>query len=131
MEAQMKKSIVGNLVKFTFDENVPALTFDCTKMSEANRAYAIPFGMCHRLGDMAALSRKQSDGTIVTITEAMRRASIEEGCKHYESGTLNWDMHTVRVPVQNPVIQQIADKLGITYEAAQAKIAEQFLNELA
>lgn len=126
----MKKAITGNLVKFTFDEDVPALTFDCTKMSEANRAYAIPFGMCHRLGDMAALSRKQSDGTIVTITEAMRRASIEEGVKHYESGSADWDMRTVRVAPQNAVWLAIATKRGVGYDVVAAEMAQRDLDAL-
>src|SRR4030067_3408714 len=57
LEAHMKKCISGNLVKFTFEDNVAPYTFDCTKMSGANRARAIPFAMCHRLGGSAALSR--------------------------------------------------------------------------
>ncbi len=127
----MKKQIVGNLVKFTFEEGVAALAFDCTKMSGANRAYAIPFGMCHRLGDMAALSRTLPDGTVRTITEAMRHDAIAEGIAHYESDSAAWEMKASRVAPHNPVIQQIADKFGISYEAAQAKIAEQFLAEIA
>ena len=126
----MKKSIVGNLVKFTFEDDVPPLTFDCTKMSGANRAYAIPFGMCHRLGDMAALSRADKDGNVRTITEAMRREAIAEGVAHYESGAEAWELRTARAPAQSPTIAKIAEKLGITYAEAEAKVAEQMLNEM-
>jgi hypothetical protein len=126
----MKKSIAGNLVKFTFEDNVPPLTFDCTKMSGTNRAYAIPFAMCHRLGDAAALSRKQADGTIINITEAMRREAVAELATHYESGTEAWEMKGSRDASQNPTILAIAAKRGCTYEQAEAFLAEQFLAEL-
>ena len=129
LETHMKKVICGNLVKFTFDDNVAPLTFDCTKVSGANRAYAIPFAFMHRLGDAAALSRTLPDGTVRTITEAMRRGTVAEVATHYESGSADWDVKG-RGVAQSPVILTIATKLGISYEEAQAKIAEQFLGEL-
>ena len=126
----MKKSIVGNLVKFTFDGAEP-LTFDCTKMSGANRAYAIPFGMCHRLGDMAALSRTLPNGETRTITEAMRREAIAEGITHYESGGDAWELRTARVPAQNPVWLAIAEKRGVAYDVVAAEHAQADLDALA
>jgi len=122
----MKKSIDGALVKFTFDDDVPELVFDCNKMSEANMDYAIPFGMCHRLGDMAAIPRK--DGLVVT--EQMRRDAIAQGVTHYESGTVDWNMKGLRVAPQNPTILAIAAKLGMSYVEAEAEIQRRMLAEL-
>lgn len=127
----MKKSIAGNLVKFTFEEGVAPLSFDCTKMSGANRAYAIPFAMCHRLGDMAALSRTLPDGTVRTITEAMRREAVAEGIAHYESATEAWELRTVRTIPQNPVWLAMAEKRGVDYATIAAERAQADLDALA
>ena len=127
----MKKSIVGNLVKFTFEDNVPPLTFDCTKMSGANRAYAIPFGMCHRLGDAAALSRTDKDGNVRTITEAMRRDAVAEVAAHYESGAEAWELKTVRAAARNAVWEQMAVKRGVEYDVIAAEHAQADLDALA
>ena len=126
----MKKQIVGNLVKFTFEDSVPALTFDCTKMSGANRAYAIPFGMCHRLGDMAALSRTLQDGTVRTITEAMRHDAIEAGITHYESDAAQWEMKVSHVVPQNPVWLAMSVKRGVEYSIIAAERAQADLDAL-
>jgi hypothetical protein len=129
MEAQMKKSITGNLVKFTFDDNVAPLTFDCTKMSGTNRAYAIPFGMCHRLGDMAAISK--SEDNHYTVTEAMRREAILEGIAYYEdSANMDWSVRKAHVIAQNPVWLKLAEKRGVAYEVIAAEKAAADLAEL-
>lgn len=127
----MKKAIIGNLVKFTFDDGVEALTFDCTKMSGANRAYAIPFAMCHRLGDMAALSRSDKDGNVRVITEAMRRAEVAQGVAHYESDTAEWELRTARTVAQNPVWAAIAAKRGVDYATIATEHAQADLDALA
>ena len=127
----MKKAIVGNLVRFTFDDGVEALTFDCTKMSGANRAYAIPFAMCHRLGDAAALSRSDKDGNVRNITEAMRRDAVAELAAHYESGSDQWETRTARAPMQNPVWLAIAAKRGVDYAVIVAEHAQADLDALA
>lgn len=126
----MKKSITGNLVQFTFDGCEP-LTFDCTKMSGANRAYAIPFGMCHRLGDAAALSRTLPNGEVRTITEAMRREAVAEMAAHYESGSDKWELRTARAPAQNPVWLAIAEKRNVAYDVIAAEHAQADLDALA
>ena len=127
----MKKAIVGNLVKFTFDENLPGYVFDCTKMSGANRAHAIPFAMSHRLGDSAAIARKQPDGSVVVITEQMRRANVAELGDWLQTGTDQWDMRTVRAPVQNPVWAAMAEKRGVGYDVIAAEHAQADLDALA
>jgi rod shape-determining protein MreB len=76
MGMQMKKAINGTLVTFTFDGCEP-LVFDATKVHAGNRAYAEMHGWQARLGDSAALSRKQPDGTIITITEQMLKQFIK------------------------------------------------------
>lgn len=124
----MKKSIEGALVKFTFEEGVPELVFDVNTMSAENMDYAIPFGMCHRLGDMAAIPRK--DGLVVT--EQMRHDAIKAGMDHYASGTKEWNMKGgTRAAPQNPVIQAIAAKRGCTYVEAEKFLQEQFLTEVS
>ena len=123
----MKKSIEGAIVKFTFDDNVPELQFDVNSMSAENMDYAIPFGMCHRLGDMAAIPRK--DGLIVT--EQMRHDAIKAGMDHYASGTKEWNMKGVRTAPQNPTILAIAAKLGCSYVEAEAEIQRRMLAELS
>ena len=127
----MKKAIVGNLVRFTFDDGVAPLTFDCTKMSGANRAYAIPFAMSHRLGDAAALSRSDKDGNVRNITEAMRRDAVAEVAAHYESSSDQWEMRTARAPAQNPVWLAIAAKRGVGYDVIVAEHAQADLDALA
>ena len=122
----MKKSISGAIVKFEFDGLEP-LEFDVNTMSKANMDYAVTFGMCHRLGDMAAIPRK--DGLVVT--EAMRRAEVEAGIKHYSSGTADWNMKGgPRAAPQNPTILAIAAKLGCTYTEAEAEIQRRMLAEM-
>ena len=127
----MKKSISGNLVKFTFDDNVPPLTFDCTKMSGANRAYAIPFAMCHRLGDAAAIPKSDKDGNVRVVTEAMRRAEVAALAEHYESGSLEWNLKaSARPAAQNPTWLLLAEKRGVTYDVIAAEKAAADLAEL-
>jgi hypothetical protein len=128
----MKKRIVGNTVQFTFDDGVEAYTFDCAKLSEANRTYAVPFAMCHRLGDAAALPKAQKDGTVIKITEEMRRAAVVELGDWYAQGGSDWEMRGgARAPAQNPVILAIAAKRGCTYAEAEKFLAEQFLDGMS
>ena len=80
---------------------------------------------------MAAVSRKQKDGSVITVTEAMRRTEIEAGIKHYESGTVEWNLSGgTRAAPQNPTILAIAAKLGMTYTEAEAEIQRRMLAEM-
>lgn len=128
----MKKAINGTAVHFTFDDGLAPIVFESTKASNAARDHAEMHGWQARIGDMAALSRKQKDGTVITITEAMRREAILEGVTHYESGAEAWEMRGgSRAAPQNPVFLAIAAKRGITYEEAMAAVQAEMLGELA
>lgn len=126
----MKKAIVGTAVKFTFDGLEP-LVFESTKAATETRDYAEMHGWMSRLGDMAAIPKAQKDGSVITVTEAMRRDAILEGITHYESGTEDWAMKaSVRAAPQNPAVLKLATALNITYEEAMAKLAEMALAEM-
>lgn len=125
----MKKTINATTVVFAFD-GLDSVTFDATKASAANRAYAEMHGWQARIGDNAALSRKQADGTIVTITEAMRREAVVELVAFYEAGGAEWATRAGAVPKQNPMILAIATKRGVTYAEAEALVAAQFLSDM-
>lgn len=127
----MKKVIVGNTVKFTFDDGLPEYVMDCDKIAPEIAAYCVPFAMSHRLGDNAAINRKGKDGKVITVTEAMRRKAVAELGDHYMSGAASWDVRGgARAPAQNPTILAIAAKRGCSYAEAEAWIAEKMLAEL-
>lgn len=127
----MKNAITGNLVKFTFEDGVPPLTFDCTKASGATRAMALVYGFSVRLTRMAALSRADKDGNVKTITEQMRRDAIAEGIAHYESGAEAWELRTTRTAARNPIWEQIAIKRNVAYDVVAAEMAQRDLDALA
>ena len=127
----MKKQVSNTGVTFTFDNGLAPVVFDVAKASEANRTFAAAFGFGHRIGDHAAISRTGPNGTVITVTEEMRRNAVLEMVAHLESGTENWDMAKgTRAPVQNPVFVAIAAKMGCTYDEAMAKVQAQFLAEM-
>ncbi len=126
----MKKVIDGHTIKFTFDKladgtEIAPVVFDSSKCSAQVRADATMHGFSARIGDNAALSRKQKDGSVIVITEQMRRDAVLELVNHYESGAENWDVK--RGPSENPTIRALADKLGGTYAQAEAYIQEKML----
>ena len=117
-------------ITFTFDNDVPALTFDATKAHPSMAAFAEMHGWEQRLRDNAAIGRKQKDGTVITVTEAMRRDAVAELATHYESGAESWNMRAAKAPAQNPIWAQIAAKKGMTYEAYAAERVAADLAEL-
>ena len=125
----MKKAINGNLVEFTFDGLMPVV-FDATKANEDNRKRAEMLGWMNKHGDCAALSRKGEDGSVIEITEQMRRDAVLASCERFVVEGATWEQRNVRAPAQDKFILAMAAKFGITYEAAQAKIAEAFLGEM-
>ena len=127
----MKKVInaQANTVTFTFDGLEPVV-FNAGNVSTNMHQYAALHGFSARIGDNAARSRKQPDGSIVNVTEAMRRADVEELVKHYESGTEQWELRTARVAPQNATILAIASKLGLTYAEAEAEVSRRMLAEM-
>lgn len=126
----MKKSydVATQQATFTFDGLEP-LVFNVAKCDASIEAEFLGHGVLARLGDMAAIPRKDVPGG--TITETMRRDAIAQGITHYESGTTDWNMKGgTRAPVQNPTILAIASKLGVTYAEAEAEVARRMLADL-
>lgn len=122
----MKKRIDGTKVVFSFDHGVPELVFDTAVVTPEVRDYAVPFAFMHRLGDAAAIPRQQADGTVVIVTEAMRREAIAALAQYYTDGATLWNVRaTGKAPAQNATIAAIALKRGIDYAAAEAWMNEQ------
>lgn len=126
----MKKqiNIATQQIIFTFDE-LPAVTLDVSKVSDDVLEYAQYHGLQARIGDNAAIARKQGD-TIITVTEAMRRDAVQELVTHYESGSVDWSVKST-LPKFNPAIQRLAAKLGKSYDEAKAWLVEDAINELS
>lgn len=126
----MKKAIdvAAQQIKFTFDGLEP-ITLDVTKVSAEVQDYAVYHGLQARIGDNAAISRKQADGTVVAVTEQMRRDSIKELVDHYESGSVDWSTGR-KAAALNPAILALAEKLGKSYTEAQAYIVAKAVAEL-
>lgn len=126
----MKKAIKDNTIQFMFDDG-ELITFRPGMCTEAVKQHAMMHGFLQRLGDNAAISRKQKDGSVIDVTEEMRRNAVLELVNHYESGTEQWELKTARGPVENQVIRAIATKRGCTYQEAEAFLANQHLGELS
>lgn len=118
----MKKAIIEGKITFTFDGLEPVV-FDHEKVSDKMRDAAETHGWMARLGDNAAISRKQKDGTVIDVTEAMRRDAVLELVNHYESGTEEWNLKTAAGPRENKFIRDLATRKGITYQEAEAIVA--------
>jgi hypothetical protein len=130
----MKKAIIGTginaAIQFTFD-GLDGINFNPMHgTSPAVREYAMLHGFMQRLGDAAAISRTQKDGTVITVTEEMRRNAVLELVTHYESGSESWTTTAAKQPKQNAAILAFATKHGLDYAAAEAKIANMMLDEI-
>lgn len=118
----------GKLV-FTFDGLEPVV-FD-PAAATVSKEDAMMHGFEQKIRDNAAIPRKQKDGSIITVTEAMRRDAVQEMVTHLCTST-TWNMAArTKAAPQNPTILAIAAKRGCTYAEAEAFIAEQMLGELA
>lgn len=129
----MKKQmdVTQGTVTFSFDGGLAPIVFTAANASAEMEAHALLHGWMARIGDSAAISRKQKDGSVINVTEEMRRAEIEAMVKHYESGTTQWEMRSgTRAPAQNPTILAIAAKMGVSYQEAEAEVANRMLNEM-
>ena len=124
----MKKSIdvKTHTITFTFDGLAPVV-FDADKANDDIRDYAMLHGFQARIGDNAAIARKDAGGT---VTEAMRREAVLELVAHYESGASEWALKATRAAPQNPTILAIAAKLNISYVEAEAEIQRRMLAEI-
>lgn len=126
----MKKTIdtTARTITFSFDGGLEPVVFHPDNAGQQAREYAVLHGFSARIGDNAAIQK--SEANAFRVTEDMRRAAVLELVNHYNAGG-NWELaRAAKAPAQNPVIAQIAAKLGISYEAAQAKVAEQFLADM-
>lgn len=126
----MKKviNIKAQSIQFTFDGLEP-ITLDVTKVSADVQDYAVYHGLQARIGDNAAISRKQPDGSVIVVTEEMRRNAVKELVDHYESGSAEWNIGR-KAAAQNPAILALAEKLGKSYAEAQAYIVAKAVAEL-
>lgn len=124
-----KLDVVAQSIQFTFDGGLEPVSIHMSKVSPACATYAMLHGFSARIGDSAALSRKQKDGSIITITEQMRRDEIVRMVEHYESGTAEWEMG--RTPSQNPLILAMAQSAGVDYATMAQKIGTDELAEFA
>lgn len=128
----MKVKTEGKTIVFTFDGDVPSISFDAASAAPAMREYAEMHGWEQRLRDNAAIARKQKDGSIITVTEAMRHAAVKELTDHYACGATEWNLGgRTRATPQNPTILAIAAKRACTYVEAEAWLAETVLADLA
>lgn len=127
----MKKVILpdNSGVRFEFDDGLPSYTLLVADMSATNKARMACAGISQRLGDNAAIQKSAENG--YKVTEAMRREAVVELGDFYKSGSEDWSPKAkAKAAPLNPVILQIAEKLNISYEEAQAKVAAQFLADL-
>lgn len=99
-----------------------AYVFDVAKMHPDMREYAILHGMKQRLGDNAALPKK--DG--VTPTDQDKMAAIRALGAHYESGSAEWNTRTAGAPrtaVDGIVLRAVAAIQGVTVEEMRTRIS--------
>ncbi len=126
----MKVETQGTKIIFTFGEDVPSITFDSERAHEKMRSAAMMHGWEARIRDNAAISRKQKDGSVINVTEAMRAAAVQEMVEHYHSGVDQWNLRTSRIAPQNPVFLDIAAKRGCTYAEAEAWYSTNLVAEM-
>ena len=126
----MKKVIHASIetVQFTFDGLLP-VNFDVTKVTQANRDYAMLHGFAARIGDNAAIQKSAENG--YKVTEAMRREAVMELVTHYESGSEDWSPKAkARGETFNPHIQTIAEARNCSYGEAQVWFVKKLLAEV-
>ena len=131
----MKVTTRGRKIDFTFEGMAPEaamLTFDLDRVHSSLHERAELHGWEQRIRDNAAISRKQKDGSVITVTEVMRRDAVKEMLDHYMGGSADWNLKaSARAAPQNATILAIATKRGCSYAEAEAYIAEKMLAELS
>lgn len=125
----MKKAYQAstNTINFVFDGGLGPVTLAMDALAPAVREYAAVHGMLQRLGDAAAISKKDAPGGVVT--EEMRREAVLELAAHYEGGGA-WETGVRRGPVEIPAIRAIAEQRGITYAQAAGDVLAAGLAQL-
>lgn len=121
----MKKAIniEAQSITFTFADGLAPITLRVADVSPEVATYAMLHGFAQRLGDNAAIARKDKDGNVVTVTEEMRWNAVNELRDHYASGTKEWNTRASAAPKQDATVAALAAKAGMTYEAFLAKIS--------
>ena len=126
----MKMKWDGRKLRMSF-EGEPELVFDMDRVHSAQHLNAEQSGWSKRFADNAAIPAKDpKTGASRVVTEKMRRAENVRLVEHYHGGSPDWSMKASAAPVENPAIRMLADALKISYEAAQAKIADMALEAL-
>ena len=123
----MKVAREGGKLVFAF-EGLDAVTFDATAAT-VNPIDAQMHGYEQKIRDNAAIARKQKDGTVITVTEQMRRDAVMEMVKHLTTST-EWSARVASAPKQNAAILALSVKLGKTYAETEAHIANMALAEM-
>lgn len=117
----MKRTITGTKIVFSFDGGLPAVEFSAEKTLAEMRAHAEMHGWAAKIGDAAALSRKQPDGSVIKVTEQMRRDEVARLVDRFEGGAHEWNERGS--PARVPAIAALAAAKGITYEECLAELA--------
>lgn len=125
----MKTNTEGNTITFTFDGGLAPVVFDAA-LASAHSERAKMHGFEQKIRDAAAIARKQKDGTVITVTEEMRRAEVETMSRHLETSA-DWNSRKSAAVKENATIRAIADKMGITYVEAEARVAEKMLADMS
>lgn len=129
---KLKTNTDTGVITFTFDDDTPDASFDANDVHFDLCIHAMMFGFTNKIKDTAAIARKQSDGSTIDVTEPMRRAKVMEMIDHLESGGTEWNLKgTARAPAQNKSILALATAKGITYEDAEAYIANLAIEDLS
>ncbi len=129
----MKKSFdaATQTVTFKFDDDLADIVLAVADVHADNQVHAVGHGLMQRLGDAAAIPRTQKDGSVITVTEAMRHAEVLALRNHYASGSPDWNMKGgTRAAPENTTIRAIATKLGVTYAEAEAEVQKRMLAEM-
>ena len=112
-------------ITFTFDGLDP-ITFNAEKSKLGTDA--MMHGYEQKIRDNAAIARKQKDGTVITVTEQMRRDAVAEMVNHLETSD-TWNLKARATKSLNPFIAKLAEKMGKSYAEAevwyQAKLMEE------
>ena len=123
----MKCNRIGNTLTFSFpNTDIQPIVFDANKAT-VSHVDAAMHGFEQKIRDAAAIAKSAANG--YTITEQMRATEVRDMVTHLTTST-EWNMRKSATPKENPVFRAIADKLGISYEAAMAKVQQQFLDEM-
>lgn len=122
-----RKTLTAELIAFSFD-GLEDVTLDPRKCSASVNEYARLMGLQDRMKDSAALSRKQKDGSVIAITEKMRRDEMVRVRDHLETGGA-WEMG--RKEFIDPRAVKLAEAKGISVDEAKQILAKIEMDALA